>query len=142
MKVDLSGCPMAAAIEKKESGKVTLARKWYQALWAVFAQPLLQTILPYYLMGLVIFGPLKGALYLKDTMGYPIYYLLPLIWVSTGIAASLVCVAAKWILVGENKDGGTMLIWGKGAFMDTIWQAFRTLVGDYFMEMTGGSILN
>ena len=25
--------------------------------------------------------------------------------------------------------------------MDTIWQAFRTLVGDYFMEMTSGSIL-
>ncbi|XP_063937135.1 uncharacterized protein LOC135147742 [Daucus carota subsp. sativus] len=141
VKVDLSGCPMAAAIEKKDSGKVTLSRKWYQALWAVFAQPLLQTLLPYYLMGLVIFGPLKGALYIKDTMGYPIYCLLPLIWVFSGIAASLACVAAKWILVGRNKDGGTMLIWGMGAFMDTIWQAFRTLAGDYFMEMTGGSFM-
>ena len=26
-------------------------------------------------------------------------------------------------------------------FADTIWQAFRLLVGEYFMEMTGGSIL-
>ncbi|PON89247.1 Trimeric LpxA-like [Trema orientale] len=25
--------------------------------------------------------------------------------------------------------------------MDTTWQAFRTLVGDYFMEMTSGSVL-
>ncbi|KAL8122202.1 hypothetical protein AgCh_018810 [Apium graveolens] len=141
VKVDLSGCPMAAAVEKKESGKVTLERKWYQALWAVFAQPLLQTILPYYLMGLVIFGPLKGALYLKDTIGYPVYLLLPFIWVSSGIAAALVCVAAKWLLVGKNQDGGTRLMWGKGLFMDTLWQAFRILVVDYFMEMTGGSFM-
>ncbi|XP_059665191.1 uncharacterized protein LOC132311333 [Cornus florida] len=140
VKVDLSGCPMAAALKKPDSEKVTLARTWYQTSWAIFVQPLLQTILPYYLMGLVIFGPLKCVLYL-NTMKHPLHWLLPLLWVSSGILAALACAVTKWILVGKKKEGGTVLLWSKGVFMDTIWQAFRTLVGDYFMEMTSGSFL-
>ncbi|CAK9146773.1 unnamed protein product [Ilex paraguariensis] len=141
VKVDLSGCPMAAALKKKDSGEVTLARTWYQTSWAIFVQPFLQTLLPYYLLGYLIIGPLNWALYLKGTMMYPLHWLLPLFWVSSGILAALACVVAKWILVGKKKDGGTVLIWSAGVFMDTIWQAFRTLVGDYFMVMTSGSIL-
>ncbi|GFZ12991.1 hypothetical protein Acr_23g0013760 [Actinidia rufa] len=141
VKVNLSGCPMASALEKNETRKVTLARTWYQSLWAILAQPLLQTVLPYYLMGLVIFGPLSWVLYLKDTMKYPLHWLLPLFWVSSGILAAFACVVGKWVLVGKKKEGKSMLIWSSGVFMDTIWQAFRTVVGDYFMEMTGGSVL-
>uniref|UniRef100_A0A2N9HGU5 Carrier domain-containing protein n=1 Tax=Fagus sylvatica TaxID=28930 RepID=A0A2N9HGU5_FAGSY len=89
VKVDLSGCPMAAALEKKETKTVTLARTW----------------------------------------------------VSSGVLAGLACVVAKWILVGKKKEGETIMIWSKRVFMDTIWQAFRTIVGEYFMEMTSGSIL-
>ncbi|XP_057508438.1 uncharacterized protein LOC130791309 [Actinidia eriantha] len=141
VKVNLSGCPMAAALENNETGKVTLERPWYQSLWAILAQPLLQTALPYYLMGLVIFGPLSWVLYLKDTVKYPLHWLLPLFWVSSGILAAFACVVGKWVLVGKKKEDKTMLIWSSGAFMDTIWQAFRTVVGDYFMEMTSGSVL-
>jgi acetyltransferase-like isoleucine patch superfamily enzyme len=43
--------------------------------------------------------------------------------------------------VGKKKEGQTVHIWSIGVFMDTVWQAFRTVVGDYFMEMTSGSIL-
>ncbi|KAA8528119.1 hypothetical protein F0562_035012 [Nyssa sinensis] len=141
VKVDLSGCPMAAVLEKKDPEKVTLARPWYQTSWSIFAQPLLQTVLPYYLMGFLICGPLNWVLYLKDTMKYPLHWLLPLFWVSSGILAAVACVVAKWIWVGKKKEGGTVMLWSKGVFMDTTWQAFRTLVGDYFMEMTTGSIL-
>ncbi|KAK2992137.1 hypothetical protein RJ640_026769 [Escallonia rubra] len=141
VKVDLSGCPMAAPLEKRGSGEVTLVRTWYQTSWAMFAQPLLQTVLPYYLMGLLIFGPLNWALYLKDTKKYPLHWLLPLLWVSSGVWAALACVVAKWVLVGKKKEGGSVLIWSKAVFMDTIWQAFRTLVGDYFMELASGSFL-
>ncbi|KAJ9540426.1 hypothetical protein OSB04_026932 [Centaurea solstitialis] len=144
VKVDLSGCPMAAtsaATESKNSDEVTLARTWYQTSWTLFGQPLLQTFLPYYLMALLISGPLNLMFYVKDTTGYPIQWLLPVFWVCSGLWAGLACVVAKWVLVGKKKDGGSVLIWGKEVFMDTIWQAFRTLVGDYFMEMVSGSFL-
>ncbi|KAK9273919.1 hypothetical protein L1049_018731 [Liquidambar formosana] len=141
VKVDLSGCPMAAALEKNEVKEVTLERTWYQTSWAIFAQPLLQTVLPYFLVGLIIFAPLNWVLFLKDTKKFPLHWLLPIFWVTSGIMVALACVVAKWILVGKKKEGETVLLWSKGVFMDTIWQAFRTLVGDYFMEMTSGSVL-
>ncbi|XP_052188093.1 uncharacterized protein LOC127798517 [Diospyros lotus] len=141
VKVDLSGCPMAAALEKKGIGKVTLERNWYQASWAIFAQPILQIILPYCLIGLVTFAPLRWALHAKNNTNYPLYWLLALFWIASGILAALACAAAKWALVGKKKEGKTVLIWSKEVFMDTIWQAIRTLVGDYFMEMVGGSVL-
>ncbi|KAJ6702849.1 AMINE OXIDASE [Salix viminalis] len=116
-------------------------RTWYQTLWVIFAQPLLQTFLPYFLMGLLIFAPLNCTLLLKESMKVAVHWLLPLVWVSSGILAALPSVAAKWILVGKKKAGQTVQIWSTGVFMDTVWQAFRTVVGDYFMEMTSGSIL-
>lgn len=140
VKVDLSGCPMAAALEKKDVKTVTLARTWYQTLWAIFAQPLLQVVLPYFMMGLVIFAPLSWFLNLKDAYQLPLQWLLPLFWVSSGILAASACVIAKWALVGKKKEGETVLIWSPRVFMDTIWQAFRTLVGEYFMEMVSGSM--
>ncbi|KAA8549564.1 hypothetical protein F0562_001418 [Nyssa sinensis] len=141
VKVDLSGCPMAAALEGKDAQKVTLARTWYQTLWLMSAQPLLQIILPYFLLGLVIFTPLNWVLYMKESKKLPLHWLLPLFWVCSGILAGLACVVAKWILVGKNKEGEALQIWSKRIFMDTIWQAIRTLVGEYFMEMTSGSAL-
>ncbi|EEF48850.1 conserved hypothetical protein [Ricinus communis] len=141
VEVDLSGCPMAAVLEKKDSGKVTLARTWYQTSWAILGQPLLQTVFPYFLMGLVIFAPLNLVLFLKESKKISLHWLLPLFWFSSGILAALVCVVAKWILVGKKKEGETTLIWSKGVFMDTIWQAFRTIAGEYFIEMTSGSVL-
>ncbi|KAG2675012.1 hypothetical protein I3760_13G164200 [Carya illinoinensis] len=140
VKVDLSGCPMAATLEKKETKTVTLARTWYQTLWAIFGQPLLQIGLPYFMMGMVIFAPLSWVMNLKDAKKIPLHWLLPFFWVSSGLLAALACVVAKWVLVGKKKEDETILIWSKRVFMDTIWQAFRTLVGDYFMEMTSGSI--
>ncbi|XP_062083961.1 uncharacterized protein LOC133790366 [Humulus lupulus] len=141
VKVDLSGCPMAATLAKKDEKAVTLQRSWYQTLWATFAQPLLQTVFPIFLLALVIFAPLKCVLHLKKAHELSLQWLLPLFWVSSGYMAALSCVAAKWVLVGKKKEGETVLIWGKEVFMDTTWQAFRTLVGDYFMEMTTGSVM-
>ncbi|MBA0745067.1 hypothetical protein Gogos_007658 [Gossypium gossypioides] len=140
VKVDLSGCPMAAALEKKDTGKVTLERKWYQTSWSIFVQPLLQTVLPYSLLGLAIFAPLTCVLHMKESEKFPLHLLLPLLWVSSGIVAAITCAVAKWVLVGKKNEGETVQIWSKRVFMDTIWQAFRTLVGDYFMEMSSGSI--
>ncbi|KAK1588428.1 hypothetical protein Q3G72_023158 [Acer saccharum] len=142
VKVDLSGCPMAAAMERKGGEEqVTLARNWYQTLWSIFAQPLLQTMLPYFLIGLVIYTPLHWVLILKETKKLPLHWLLPLFWLSSGLLAALACVVAKWVLVGKKKENETVKIWSAGVFMDTTWQAFRTLVVDYFMEITGGSFL-
>nr|XP_048324739.1 uncharacterized protein LOC125421057 [Ziziphus jujuba var. spinosa] len=141
VKVDLSGCPMAAALAEKDEKTVTLERTWYQTLWAIFAQPLLQTVFPYFLLGLVIFAPLNWVLHLKNTQNLELQWLLPLLWISSGYLAALACVVAKWALVGKKKEDETVLIWGKQVFMDTIWQAFRTVVGDYFMEMTSGSVM-
>ncbi|KAL0435461.1 UNVERIFIED_CONTAM: Long-chain-fatty-acid--AMP ligase FadD26 [Sesamum radiatum] len=146
VKVDLSGCPVAAMLQKgnsnsSNSSKVTLARNWYQTSWSVFAQPLLQTFLPYFLLAYVTSGPLSWLLSAHTTMKHPLHWLLPLFWVISGVWAALACAIAKWILVGKKKDGGSALMWSKSIFMDTIWQAFRTLVGDYFMETTSGSTL-
>ncbi|KAL3519203.1 hypothetical protein ACH5RR_021792 [Cinchona calisaya] len=142
VKVDLSGCPVAATIVKTESSnKVTLQRTWNQTFWATFAQPFLQTFLPYYLLAYVVYGPLNFILCTKETKKFPLHWMLPLFWVSSGILAALATGLAKWILVGKKKDGGTARMWSRSVFADTIWQAFRTLVGEYFMEMTGGSIL-
>lgn len=141
VKVDLSGCPMAATLAQDKEQKVTLERTWYRTLWATFAQPLLQTVFPYFLLGLIVYAPLKWVMNLKDSLTLPLYWLLPLFWVSSGYLATLACVVSKWIFVGRKKEGETVYIWSARIFMDTIWQAFRTLVGDYFMEMTSGSVL-
>ncbi|KAL4567108.1 hypothetical protein LXL04_022682 [Taraxacum kok-saghyz] len=144
VKVDLSGCPMAATVtppKNKNSGEVTLSKTWYQTTWTLLGQPLLQTFLPYYLMALLISGPLNFMFYIKLKTGYPVQWLLPLLWVGSGVYCGVACVILKWILVGKKKDGGSVLIWGREVFMDTIWQAFRTLVGEYFMEMYG-AVLN
>ncbi|PQQ20966.1 uncharacterized protein Pyn_17073 [Prunus yedoensis var. nudiflora] len=131
---------MAAAMKKNDAHKVTLERTLFQTLWATFAQPLLQTVLPHFLLGLVIYAPLNWTLYLKDAQKLPLHWLFPLFWVSSGCLAGLACVVAKWLLVGKKKEGEAVHIWSIGVFLDTTWQAFRTLVGSYFMEMTSGSI--
>lgn len=148
VKVNLSGCPMAATatatpaatLETKETNNVTLARTWHQTLWAVFAQPFLQTVLPHFLLVLVLYAPLSLLLHLKESRSVSLHCFLPFFWVISGILAGLACAAAKWVLVGKKKEEETEQIWSKGLFLDTIWQAFRTLVGDYFMEMTTGSV--
>ncbi|KAL2470487.1 4-coumarate--CoA ligase [Abeliophyllum distichum] len=141
VKVDLSGCPMAAAFKKKDAREVTLARPWYVTLWLMSGQPFLQTFLPYFLMGLVIFAPLNLIFYINKITKTQMYWLLPIFWISSGILGGIVCAVSKWILVGRKKDGKVEPIWSAGIFMDTTWQAIRTLVGEYFMEMTGGSFL-
>ncbi|CAL5423922.1 unnamed protein product [Camellia sinensis] len=143
VKIDLSGCPMASTVslENKDARKVTLARTWYQSLWTVSAQPLLQTLVPYFLMGLVLSAPLNWLFNLKEVKSLPLHWLLPVFWVHSGILAGLACSWAKWVLVGKKKEGESELIWSRRIFMDTIWQAIRTVVGEYFMEMTSGSVL-
>ncbi|KAL9675061.1 hypothetical protein QQ045_003261 [Rhodiola kirilowii] len=141
VKLDLSGCPMAtAAMKPSHVQEVTLARTWYQTLWAMLAQPVLQTFLPHFLLGLILYAPLVWALRLKEMSAVPLYALLPLLWVGTGVLAGLACSAAKWVLVGRKREGEAVLMWSSAVFMDTIWQAIRTLVGDYFMDMTTGSV--
>ncbi|CAN4114036.1 unnamed protein product [Withania somnifera] len=116
VKVDLSACPIVSALQAKQETShqnVALSRTWYQTSWSTFAQPLLQTFLPYFFLA------------------YSIHRLL----------AALACVLAKLFLTTKKKDGGKSLIWSKTLLMETVWQAFRTLVSDYFMEMTTGSFL-
>ncbi|KAK7257863.1 hypothetical protein RIF29_32141 [Crotalaria pallida] len=113
--------------------KVTLRRTWYQTFSALFTQPLLQTVLPYAVVGLAVFAPLKLVVNLKNAQ------LLPLFWVLSGALAAMGCVVAKWVLVGKRKPGETVAIWSMKIIMDSIWQAIRTLIGDYFMDMTSGS---
>ncbi|PIA53414.1 hypothetical protein AQUCO_00900173v1 [Aquilegia coerulea] len=144
VKVNLSGCPMAAAVastNKDTGGKLTLERTWDKTLWAIICQPLLQIIVPYFLLGLVVFAPLSLVLHIKEMDKLSLHWMLPLLWVSSGVLAGFLCVVAKWVLVGSKGDGETMLIWSKDVFMDTIWQASKTLIGDYFMEMASGSLL-
>lgn len=140
-KVDLSGCPVAAALKERGNEKAALDRTWYQNFWLTFFQPLLQTALPYFIMGLVIFFPLTSVVHLKEDKKLPLHWLLPLLWVSSGIIAALCCVLAKWVLVQKKKEGESIGIWNIRIFMDTIWQAIKTVVGDYFMEMTSGSFI-
>ncbi|XP_019164082.1 PREDICTED: uncharacterized protein LOC109160260 isoform X2 [Ipomoea nil] len=141
VKVDLSGCPIAPQLVKKDTSEVTLARTWYQTSWSTFAQPLLQTFFPYFLLGYTTYAPLKAILILNKTTNYPLYGLLPLFWVTSGLLSALACAVAKWILTTKKKDGGTLPIWSTSLFMETLWQAFRTLVSDNFMDMASGSML-
>ncbi|CAN0891894.1 Long-chain-fatty-acid--AMP ligase FadD28 [Linum grandiflorum] len=141
VKVDLSGCPMAAAIvdtNKKDAKKVTLARTWYQTTWATLVQPFLQTLVPHFLIGLIISLPLNWAVTFKNRQ--LLHYLLPIIWVSSGFVSAIACIVAKWVLVGTKKEGETVYLWSISVFMDTVWQAIRTVSGEYFVEMVCGSI--
>ncbi|KAI3716520.1 hypothetical protein L1987_67454 [Smallanthus sonchifolius] len=144
VKVDLTGCPMATRIEKNDTQNVTLARPWYKNLWMMSGQPLLQVIMPYFLMGMVIFTPLNAVLYLKSRDGSQfsqLHWLIPGFWLGSGVLAGVVCGLAKWVLVGKKKEGETVMIWSTGVYLDTIWQAIRTLVGEYFMDMSSGSVV-
>ena len=128
-------------LHKKDSQRVTLTRTWYQTLSAVFTQPLLQTFLPYLVVGLSVFAPLNFVVNLKNAKSLPLHWLFPLVWVLSGVLAALACVIAKRVLVGRKKAGETVPIWSISITMDSTWQAIRTLVGDYFMDMTSGSFV-
>lgn len=143
VKVDLSGCPIAsAALQVKQETshqEVALSRSYYQTSWSTFAQPLLQTFLPYFLLAYSIHGPLNWLI--SSTTNHPLYWFFPFFWMSSGLIAALTCVLAKLVFTTRKKDGGKSLIWSKGLLMETLWQALRTLVSDYFMDMTTGSFL-
>ncbi|XP_029128865.1 uncharacterized protein LOC114916397 [Cajanus cajan] len=149
VKVDLSCCPVAASLPKKEPKKVittttttlTLTRTWYQTFSALFTQPLLQTVLPFMVLGLAVFAPLSFVVNLKNVEKLQVQWLLPLFWILSGVMAALACVVAKWVLVGRKREGETIPLWGKRVVMDSTWQAIRTLVGDYFMDMACGSFV-
>jgi hypothetical protein len=146
-KINLSGCPVAAAIHTGSNAsdasdaKVTLARTWYKSLWATLCQPLLQTLVPYFVLGLVIFLPFRGLLAITAATGTPLYWLLPVFWVVSGLVAMATCAAAKWVLVGVRADGDAVHIWAPQVFLDTVWQAIRTATAEYFAELTCGSVL-
>ncbi|KAK9170077.1 hypothetical protein Syun_002217 [Stephania yunnanensis] len=141
VKVDLTGCPMASpAPTKPVDDRVTLQRKGYVTLWAMIFQPLLQTVLPYFLLSLVLLPPLHWLLHMKEKATLQLHFMLPLFWACSGFLAALLCVAAKWVFVGKNREGESMHIWSRYAFSDTIWQALRSLVGEYCMEMVSGSL--
>lgn len=139
VKIDLSKCPMAASTQKTELQEVSLTRTWYQTLLAICIQPLLQTSLPHVVVGLAVFGPLNWVVQLKNAQKLPVNWLLPLCWFFSGIVAALACVVAKYVLVGRKKAGETVAIWSQRVTMDSTWQAIRTVVGDYFMDMASGS---
>ncbi|KAG6400961.1 hypothetical protein SASPL_137806 [Salvia splendens] len=142
VKVDLSGCPvMNQKHDSSVSNEVTLARAWYETTWSIFGQPMLQTFLPYFLLAYVISTPLNWLLFAHNSLRYPLHWLFPLFWIVSGVAVAVACALAKWILVGRKKDGGTVLIWSREVFMDTVWQAFKTLAGEYFVETMTGSVL-
>jgi acetyltransferase-like isoleucine patch superfamily enzyme len=71
----------------------------------------------------------------------PLYWTLPIFWVTSGVAAMGACAAAKWALVGRRTDGDTVHIWAPPVFLDTVWQAVRTATAEYFAELTPGSVL-
>ncbi|XP_048557931.1 uncharacterized protein LOC125538701 [Triticum urartu] len=146
-KINLSGCPVAAAMHTRSDTanasetKVTLARTWYKALWATLCQPLLQTLVPYFVLGLVIFLPFRGLLAVAGATGTQLYWLLPVFWAVSGLAAMATCAAAKWVLVGVRGEGDAVHIWAPQVFLDTVWQAIRTATAEYFAELTCGSVL-
>ncbi|CAN1354742.1 hypothetical protein LINPERPRIM_LOCUS43508 [Linum perenne] len=123
---------------KKDPKEVTLARTWYQTTWATLVQPFLQTLGPHFLIGLIISLPLNWALSFDKPQ--LLHYFLPIIWLSSGFLSAIVCIIAKWVLVGTKKEGQTVYLWSISVFMDTFWQAIRTITGDYFIEMICGSI--
>ncbi|KAL5082599.1 hypothetical protein RYX36_011020 [Vicia faba] len=151
VKVDLSCCPIASSppplpekeplLKNKTPQKLTLTRTWYQTFSALFIQPFLQTALPHMVIGLSIYLPLNMVVYFKDAKKLPLHWLLPFFWILSGLISALSCVIAKRVLVGKRKSGETIPIWSKRIIMDTTWQAIRTLVGDYFMDMTNGSFI-
>lgn len=112
---------------------MTLTRTWNQTFSSLFTQPLLQTVLPYAVVGFAVFAPLNWVVHLNNP------WFLPLFWVLSGALAALGCAIAKWVLVGKRKAGDTVAIWSIRIIMDSTWQAIRTSVGDYFMDMTSGS---
>ncbi|MED6168809.1 hypothetical protein PIB30_015190 [Stylosanthes scabra] len=124
---------------KMGSEKVTLTRTWYQSFSVLFIQPLMQTLLPYFLVGLSVFAPLDLLVHQKNSMKLSLHWFFPLIWVLSGALAALACVVAKRVLVGKNKSGDKVPIWSIRIIMDSTWQAIRTLIGDFFMDMTNGS---
>lgn len=126
---------------KDDSQRVTLTRTWYQTFTALFTQPFLQTALPHLVVGLAVYAPLNLIVHLKHAKKLPMFWLLPLIWILSGALSALACVVAKWVLVGKKKQGDTVPIWSIRITLDSTWQAIRTLVGDYFMDMTSGSFL-
>ena len=148
VKVDLSCCPIAASIAtpkpKKETKLVTtltLTRTWYQTFSAVFTQPLLQTVLPYTVVGLSVFAPLNFVVNMKNAEKLSVQWLFPLFWILSGVMGALACVVAKWVLVGRKREGEMVPLWSKRVMMDSTWQAIRTVVGEYFMEIASGSFL-
>lgn len=141
VKVDLSGCPvMNRKHDSSVSTQVTLARAWHETTWSIFGQPMLQTFLPYFLVAYVISTPLNWLLFAHNSLRYPLHWLFPPFWIVSGVTVAVACALAKWILVGRKKDGGTVLIWSREVFMDTVWQAFKTLAGEYFVETMAGSV--
>jgi acetyltransferase-like isoleucine patch superfamily enzyme len=146
-KINLSGCPVATVAQARSNTgdasatKVTLARTWYKSLWAMLCQPLLQTLVPYFVLGLVIFLPFRALLSVAAATDTPLYWLLPVFWATSGVAAMVTCAAAKWVLVGVRGDGDAVHIWAPQVFLDTVWQAIRTATAEYFAELTCGSVL-
>nr|XP_007150400.1 hypothetical protein PHAVU_005G150200g [Phaseolus vulgaris]ESW22394.1 hypothetical protein PHAVU_005G150200g [Phaseolus vulgaris] len=148
VKVDLSCCPIAASVAtpkpKKETKLVTtltLTRTWYQTFSAVFTQPLLQTVLPYTVVGLSVFAPLNFVVNMKNAEKLSVQWLFPLFWILSGVMGALACVVAKWVLVGRKREGEMVPLWSKRVMMDSTWQAIRAVVGEYFMEIASGSFL-
>ena len=134
---------LATPLHKQDSQKITftLTRTWYQTFSSLFIQPFLQTALPHFLLAISIYAPLNLIFHLKNTKEVPIFWLFPLFWILSGILAALLCVIAKWVIIGRNKKGEKVPIWSKRIIFDSTWQAIRTLTGDYFMEMTCGSFM-
>jgi hypothetical protein len=96
---------------------------------------------PYFTLGLAIFLPLRGLLAVPAATGVPLYWPLPVFWATSGLAAMATCAATKWALVGRRADGDTVHIWVPAVFLDTVWQAIRTVTVEYFAELTSGSLL-
>ncbi|EPS72678.1 hypothetical protein M569_02079, partial [Genlisea aurea] len=141
VKVNLSGCPMAARIETNTTKEVTLTRPWHVTLWLMSLQPLLQIFLPYFLCSLVIYFPMKFTSHMNQSRDLQLHTLLPFFWLSSGILFGILCAVSKWILVGKKRAGKFEAIWSVSTFMDTTWQAIRTLADDYFLGMCGGSVI-
>ncbi|XP_023742156.3 uncharacterized protein LOC111890232 isoform X1 [Lactuca sativa] len=109
VKVDLTGCLMGNVMVKKEIEKVTLTRPWYKNLWMLTGQPILQVFIPYFLMGLIIFTPLNITFFLKGKNGQQLHWMLPFLWVISGVLSGLICVVPGVIVVMPGviveKDG-------------------------------------
>ena len=76
VKVDLSGCPMAAMLEKSGLEKSDSSKNLVPEHMGNLGQPLLQTVFPYFLLGLVIFTPLNYVLLLKESKKLLLHWLL------------------------------------------------------------------